>query len=187
MSRSPSAGDRPCAKANGASRSLEQARPDRFRPRAKEGSRCFRSRPRREQRPQRRDEGERLVDHHVMFGLGDYDAGRARRDEAHEVVGVDLLNELRSRPAARARRATRARATRSCACALRRRRSRTVSSGCRKRRLGSPIISPSSPPFRAAATTTRSIPPLRRFDISGPRQRRRLAQNTSMEKILLGD
>lgn len=73
--------------------------PDRLRLRAKEGSRCFRQRPRREQGAQRRDEGERLVDHDVMLALGDFDVGRARRDETQQIVGVIGLKELRLRAA----------------------------------------------------------------------------------------
>ena len=42
----------------------------------------LRRRPRREQRAQCRHEGQRLVDHHVMLGLGDLDVGSAGSNEA---------------------------------------------------------------------------------------------------------
>ena len=45
----------------------------------------------------RRDKGERLVDHHVMLGLGDLDIRRAGSDEAQEIGGVLGLEELRLR------------------------------------------------------------------------------------------
>ena len=56
--------------------------------------RRLRRRPGREQRPERRDEGERLVDHHVMLGLGDFDIRGARRDETQKIGGVLGVEEL---------------------------------------------------------------------------------------------
>ncbi len=56
-------------------------------------------RPGRQQRPQRRDEGERLIDHYVMLRLGDFDIGGARSNEAQEMGGILGVEELRLRAA----------------------------------------------------------------------------------------
>ena len=47
-----------------------------------------------EQRAERGDKGQRLVDHHVMLGLGDLDIRRAGSDEAQKIGGVLGLEEL---------------------------------------------------------------------------------------------
>src|ERR1700722_2033365 len=51
--------------------------------------------PSREQRAQRGDECERLVDHHMMLGLGDLDVGSAGSNEAQQIGGVLGLEQLR--------------------------------------------------------------------------------------------
>src|SRR5579863_1011268 len=54
-----------------------------------------RRRPRPQQGAQRRHEGERLVDHHVMLGLRNLHIRRAWRNEAQKIRGVLGMEELR--------------------------------------------------------------------------------------------
>src|SRR5690606_21161991 len=64
-------------------------------PRARSLARFPAGRPAREQRAQRGDEGDRLVEHQVMAGFGDLDAGRARRRLRALPCDHALVHQLR--------------------------------------------------------------------------------------------